>query len=385
MTGFDTIINRKGSQCYKWDYLDQFFGDDGILPLTVADMDFATPVPIIAALQERLNHPIFGYTGPGPGYLPAIAKWMHQRHGWEVSSEWLVDVPGVIPAMHFCIQSFTAPGDQIVVQPPVYDPFFQAVKCNNRSLVMNPLLLEEGQYKIDFEHLEDCFKQGAKMLLFCSPHNPVGRVWTTDELRQLLALCARYKVWLISDEIHHDIIYSGAKHVMVGALAEDFDRVITLTSPGKTFNIQGLQCAAVILPDGAHKKLFLEAKHRNGLYLSHTLSMIAYEAAYTSGAPWLEKLLAYLEENLQLLKSAFATSNTIDLIVPEGTYVAWLDMRELHMDSLALKDFFVEKAKVGLQKGVVYGDQGDGFMRINFALPKHQLEQALDRIITAAR
>lgn len=381
---FDTIIDRKGSGCYKWDYLEQFYGDDNILPMSVADMDLATPEPILQSLRDRLDHPVLGYTGQQPSYWNAIVQWMENRHGWTIETDWLVDIPGVIPAMHFCIQAFTDVGDKVLVQTPVYDPFFQAVERNKRTLISSPLIHKNGRYLMDWEDLEHHFKRDVKMMILCSPHNPVGRVWTKEELTRLIALAEKYGVWLISDEIHHDIVYPGHIHYMLGRLADGYDRVITLTSPAKTFNIQGLQCAAAILPHEGHRIAFKDKKFEAGLYLSNTLSMVAYEAAYTHGAAWVDELVTYLDGNRQALRSAFAETEAIDLIYPDGTYVAWLDCRSLGKGSLELKDFFVKEAKVGLNKGIVYGQEADGFMRINFALPKSQLVTAVEDIISAA-
>lgn len=381
---FDEIIHRKGTGCYKWDYLTQFFGDEAVLPLTVADMDFAMPSAIIEALQTRLQHPIIGYTGQQESYWQAIAAWMADRHGWPIQTDWLVDIPGVIPAMHFAIQAFTKPGDKVLVQTPVYDPFFAAVTRNNRTLVTSPLVLTDASYTMDFADLQEQFAAGVKMMILCSPHNPVGRVWRKEELTQLIALAAEYGVWLVSDEIHNDIIFPGHKHAMLGQLAAGYDKVITLTSPAKTFNIQGLQCAAAIIPAKNHRKAFTEQKFTAGLYLSNTLSMVAYETAYTEGHGWVDALVAYLDANRKILIEAIRQSSNLSLIIPEGTYVAWLDARKMGKGSLALKDYFVDKAKVGLNKGIVYGEEADGFMRINFALPKAQLTAALERIVTAA-
>lgn len=381
---FNRVIDRKGTGCYKWDYLTQFFGDDTILPMTVADMDFAVPEPIVQALQDRLAHPVFGYTGQQPSYWEAIAQWMKERHGWPIPTDWLIDIPGVIPAMHFCIQAFTQPDDKVLVQTPVYDPFFQAIQRNGRSLAISQLVYQNGRYLMDWEDLERQFRGGVKMMILCSPHNPVGRVWAREELTRLITLAEQYGVWLISDEIHHDIVFPGHNHHILGKVADGYDRIVTLTSPAKTFNIQGLQCAAVILPDEAHRKAFKAQKFKAGLYLSNTLSMIAYEAAYRHGGPWVDALVEYLDGNRQYLREAFAESDAIDLIYPDGTYVAWLDCRPMQLDSLALKDYFVQEAKVGLNKGVVYGEDGDGFMRINFALPRPQLKEAVEQIRIAA-
>lgn len=381
---FDTVIDRKGTGCYKWDYLTQFFGDEAVLPLTVADMDFAVPDPIMHALQQRLQHPILGYTGQQPGYWSAIAGWMDQRHGWSVETNELVDIPGVIPAMHFCIQAFTQPGDKILVQTPVYDPFFQAIERNDRVLVTSPLVFRNGRYIMDWEDLEHHFKRGVKMMVLCSPHNPVGRVWTKEELIRLIALAERQGIWLISDEIHHDIVFPGHIHYMLGRLADGYDRIVTLTSPAKTFNIQGLQCAAAIIPTESHRKAFTAKKLAAGLYLSNVLSMTAYEAAYTKGGDWVDDLVAYLDGNRQLMRTMLSATDAIDLIYPDGTYVAWLDCRPMGKGSVELKDFFAREAKVGLNKGLVYGKESDGFMRVNFALPRHQLSAAIDRILAAA-
>lgn len=384
MSSFDTLIDRKGTQCFKWDYLNVFFGNDTILPMTVADMDFAMPDPILQALQQRLHHPVIGYTGQSDAYWQSMADWMARRHGWSIDPTWLVDMPGVLPAMNLAVQVFTKPGDTVMIQTPVYDPFFHAVDRNHRKMATQPLVYSEGRYSIDFDDMERQFRNGVQLFILCSPHNPVGRVWTDEELTHTLQLCQQYDVWLVSDEIHHDIIYPGHTHRMIGQLADDFPKVITLTSPSKSFNIQGLTMGSAIIRDNAYRKQFLDAKNALGLHLSNALSMVAYEAAYTTGEAWLAELLAYLDSNRQYLVDRFARTDSAHFINPEGTYIAWLDFRSLGMSSEAMKQHFVDQAGIGLYKGTTYGPDGEGFMRMNFALPRHQLMEATERIIAAA-
>jgi cystathionine beta-lyase len=384
MISFDQPIDRKGTQCFKWDYLLPFFGNDTILPMTVADMDFAMPDSILEALRNRLTHPVIGYTGQSAAYWQSMADWMTRRHGWAIDSTWLVDMPGVLPAMNLAVQVFTQPGDKVMIQTPVYDPFFHAVTRNGRKLVTQSLLYQEGKYVIDFDDMEQQFRTGVRMFILCSPHNPVGRVWAVDELQAILLLCQQYDVWLVSDEIHHDIVYPGHQHTMVGAMASDYRKVITLTSPTKSFNIQGLTMGCAIIPDQEYRKQYHHAKEALGLHLSNTLSMVAYEAAYTTGENWLNGLLNYLDGNRQYLAKRFADINSIDFINPEGTYIAWMDARNLRLSSETMKQYFVDHAGVGLNKGTTYGSDGEGFMRMNFALPRMQLMEATENIIAAA-
>ena len=382
MKQFDQTLTRTGTACFKWDYRKQFFGREDVLPMSVADMDFLSPPAVIEALKARVGHGTFGYTGYTKEYLQAIADWNQKRYGWEVDPDWIMEVPGVIVGMHLAIQALTDEGDRILTFSPVYNPFFDAVKRNNRTLVISELkLTKEGRYKIDWEDLEKKLKNGVRLLLWCNPHNPIGRVWTEEEQTKLAKLCRKYGTRIISDEIHADIIYSGHKHLPIASLGEKVsDITITLASPGKTFNIQGLHCASVICSKRKVLKKIRDAKHRNGLYHGNALSMAAHEAAYRLGADWLDELLVYLQGNLGLLRERIQSLPNIRLIEPEGTYVAWLDCREMNMKPDELHAFFLEKAKLGLIKGETYGKGGEGFMRLNFAVPRSVLEQAMAQI-----
>lgn len=381
MAQFDQALDRTGTASFKWDFRKQFFGREDILPLSVADMDFMSPPVVIEALHQRVSHGLFGYTGYTEGFLQSIVDWHGQRHDWEIDPEWILEVPGVIPGMHMAIQALSDEEDRILTFSPVYNPFFDAVKRNDRTLVISKLEFKKGRYKIDWDDLEKKLKTGVRLLLWCNPHNPIGRVWTEEEQSKLAKMCRKFGTRIISDEIHADIIYSGHKHVPMASLGEKVsDMTITLTSPGKSFNLQALHCAALICSKKKLLKKISNVKHQMGLYHGNALSMVAHEAAYRHGGEWLDELLNYLEGNRALLRERIEAIPNIRLVEPEGTYVGWLDFRDMDLRADELHSFCMEKAKLGLIKGETYGAGGEGFMRLNFAVPRHILEQAMDQL-----
>ncbi len=376
----------------KQDGRVDYFGTSDILPLWVADMDFAAPDVVTRALTQRAENPIYGYTFYPESMLDALISWLKKRHGWTVERDWIVMAPGVVTSLFASVMAFAEQGEGVIVQPPVYAPFFSAVTTNQRHLIENPLILVDGAYQIDFKHLERCAADGAKMLLFCSPHNPVGRVWSKAELEQLLAITRRYDITILSDEIHADLVYPDLKltedstavqHTTLALLANEGDKIITAVAPSKTFNIAGLGLSALIVPNPAQrvtlKKVF------NSLHLSNTnpFSIAAFEAAYRGGEAWLDALLVYLRDNRDFV-SEYLKKNipAIRLIKPQGTYLLWLDCRDLNMTDLKLEEFFVKEAKVGLNLGKSFGKGGSGFMRLNIASPRSVIAEALNRIAT---
>ena len=393
---FDKIITRDGTASVKQDGRAAYFGTADILPLWVADMDFAAPEAVTNALTQRAEHPVYGYTFYPESMCGALIDWLKKRHGWAVERDWIVMAPGVVTSLFASVMAFAEPGDGVIVQPPVYAPFFSAVMTNQRRLIENPLMLVDGVYYIDFEHLERCAADGAKMLIFCSPHNPVGRVWSRSELEQLLTITRRYDITILSDEIHADLIYPdlkhtenptenyiGKQHTTLAMLANESDKIITAVAPSKTFNIPGLGLSAIIVPNPAQrtalKKVF------DSLHLSNTnpFSIAAFEAAYRGGEAWLDALLIYLRDNRDFV-SDYLNKNipAIRLIQPQGTYLLWLDCRDLNMTDLQLEAFFVKEAKVGLNLGRSFGKGGSGFMRLNIASPRSVIAEALNRIAT---
>jgi len=383
---FDEVIDRSKTQSVKW---DSFKND--LLPLWVADMDFRAPQPIIKAIIQRAEHGIYGYTYYPSSYYDVLLKWFKRRYNWVIKKKWLVFTPGVISAINLTIQAFSNPGDKIIVQNPVYYPFYGAIQTNGRQILLNPLKLLNGRFQMDFEDLEQKIKDPrAKLLILCSPHNPVGRVWTMDELTQLGELCIENGIRIIADEVHCDLIYPGYKHTNFASISEKFaQNSITCTSASKTFNVPGLQLSNIIIPNqklwqtfnNSLESVFLPEDYG---YLPNTLSIVAIQAAFEKCEDWLDSLILYLRDNLEFLKS-FINKNLpqINIIEPEGTYLVWLDFRKLGMTPIQLDTFLREKAKIILDEGYKFGQGGEGFERINIACPRSILEEALNRIYNA--
>lgn len=377
---FDQPIDRTNTQSIKWDFNQEFFGNADLLPMWVADMDFETAPAVKEALKERVAKGHFGYTKESEAYYEGILQWMQQRHNWPIQKDWIHYVPGLIPALNFCVQAFTNPGDEVIVQPPVYKPFFTAVANNDRTVLKNPLTFNNGHYQMDLDALKQKITSRTKMLILCSPHNPVGRVWTKGELQEISQFCLDHNILLVSDEIHMDIVYTGHQHTPVASLSEAIaQNTITLSSPGKTFNLQGFQTGYAIIPDSQLRQTFAQIMEQNGLFINNILSMKALESAYNQGAEWLDALLVYLENNLNFLDEYLQDHlPQIRMAKPQGTYLAWLDFRELGMEADELHDFLVHQAGIGLNSGTFFGEEGAGFERLNFACPRPTLEKGLD-------
>jgi cystathionine beta-lyase len=382
---FDKVILRNGTNALKWDGLDKTFGTADILPMWVADMDFEAPQPIIDAVVKRAQHGIYGYTEKPESFYSSISSWMKKRHGWQIDNKWIEVSAGVVPAISLSILSYSEPGDKILLQSPVYYPFFSAIESNNRVMVNNQLIYENHQYKIDFNDLESKLKTGVKVIILCNPHNPVGRVWSREELEKIGELCIRYNVIIVSDEIHSDLIFGKHTHIPIASISEELaERTVTCMAPSKTFNIAGLYTSAVIISDDTLRGEFKNTMNRLNAEAKNLFGIIALEAAYTYGEEWLEQALPYLEGNLDFLVDYFATKiPKIKVSKPQGTYLAWLNCRELGMNQKDLVDFFIHKAKVGLNDGAVFGSGGEGFMRLNAACPRSLLEKGLKRIKNA--
>lgn len=347
-------------------------------------MDFAAPEAVIRALSERAAHPVYGYTFYPDGLFSALTGWLKKRHQWEIEREWILMAPGVVPSLHAAVMAFAQPGEGVIVQPPVYFPFFSAVTTTGRRLILNPLRLENGRYSIDFPHLERCAADGARLLLLCSPHNPVGRVWSRGELEEILRIARRYNLVILSDEIHADLVYPGQRHTTLATLAHGSDNLVTAVAPSKTFNIPGMGLSSLIVPNHAHRSALEKAFGSLHIGHSNPFSIAAFEAAYRDGEAWLDSLLEYFQ-NTRSFVAAYLTEHipTIRLIQPEGTYLLWLDCRELGMNDTQLSDFFVHKAGVGMSPGIVFGEQGSGFMRLNIGSPRQLIAVALERIVHA--
>lgn len=379
---FDQIIDRHNTFSHKWDQTEKLFGDKDALPMWVADMDFAAPPEVIEALRERLEHGVYGYTLKPDSYYEAIIDWIRDRHGWTVQKEWITSSPGVVTALSLLVLSMTEPGDKILIQTPVYPPFHYVVKRNGRELVTNELKLENGRYTMDYEQLEQQLRSGVKMMLLCSPHNPVGRVWTKEELERLGELCVKYDTLVVADEIHADLLFSGRVHHPFANLSDEFaQRTISCVAPTKTFNLAGLKSSIVIIPNDDLRRRYNEWLYNLNLESESYFGVSAVEAAFRHGGPWLDALLEYLEQNLELLLETFEKRiPQIDVIKPEGTYLVWLDCRKLGLSPQELHAFMSRQAKVGLNQGTTFGDDGSGFLRMNIACPRSILIEGLNRI-----
>ncbi len=380
-TDFDRDIPRNGTHSVKHDGRAAYFGTADVLPLWVADMDFASPEAVMRALQERAAHPVYGYTQYPESAYEALMAWLKQRHGWEVQREWIVMAPGVVPSLFASVMAFTQEAEGVIVQPPVYFPFFSAVTTNRRRLIENPLLLAGDRYRIDFDDLEQCAADGAKLMLFCSPHNPVGRVWSAAELSELLHIARRHDITILADEIHADLVYPGERHIALATLAGESDKVITTVAPSKTFNIPGLGLSCVIAQNAAQRHAIRQAFETLHIGNTNPFSIAAFEAAYRGGEAWLDELLVYLQGNRDFVSDYVARHLPgIKVIRSQGTYLLWLDCRGLGMSDVKLREFFVHKAKVGMNPGTVFGKNGSGFMRLNIASPRRVIAEALGRI-----
>lgn len=377
---FDHEINRTATHSVKYDGRQAMFGNNGVIPAWVADMDFAAPPAVTQALIARARHPIYGYTLFPDSLYDALIHWMQRRHGWSIEREWIIPCPGVVPSINAAIMAFTQPGESVIVQPPVYFPFFSAVTQTGRVLIQNPLILHNGRYTIDFDHLEDCARK-AKLLLLCSPHNPVGRVWQPDELAQLLQIAETHDLIIFSDEIHADLIYPGNQHRVLAAIAESDSEIITAVAPSKTFNIPGLNLSALIIPDASIRTAITQTFNTFHVSASNPFSIAAFEAAYCEGEEWLEALLIYLRDTRDCV-TTFLTGQLpkIKVIEAEGTYLLWLDCRAMNMTDAQLKHFFIHAAGVGMNPGIQFGKEGSGFMRLNIGAPRNTILSIMQRI-----
>jgi len=384
---FDEIIERRGTGSIKYQMQARGVAED-VFPLWVADMDFRTPDCVTRALEAQVRHGIFGYSEAEEDYFAVLQNWFAGRHHWDIKAEWLVKTPGVVPAIHIAVEALTKPGDAVLIQQPVYYPFAGAVASTGRTLVVNELCLACGAYQIDFQDFEEKIRKNqVKLFVLCNPQNPVGRVWTEEELRKMGDICVRHGVLVVSDEIHQDFVYPGHRHQVFAALAQEYsDITITCTAPSKTFNIAGLQISNIFIPNETLRRAFVRRYAACGLSQVGIMGIVACRAAYDGGEAWLEALRVYLQRNLKLL-DVFLKERVpgVRLIEPEGTYLAWLDCRGLGMDAEALDAFMLQKAKLWLDGGTMFGAGGAGFQRINVALPGVQLERALERLEEAVK
>jgi len=383
---FDSVVDRRNTQSSKWAVKD-IFGRDDVLPMWVADMDFPVAEPIIEAIRKRAEHPIYGYTEVTQGLLESLAERMERKYRWKVNPEWILITPGVVPALNAAVRAFSLPGESVVIQCPVYPPFSGAVLNNDRVVANNQLKIRDNKYQVDFEDLESQFSsKKARLMILCSPHNPVGRVWTREELLKMGETVLRHRGIMVSDEIHGEIVFKGYRHIPFASLSKEFEQnSVTCVAPSKTFNLPGLHTAMAIIPDAELRKRFNRA--RAGIMGSPGLfGLAAAEAAFRYGDEWLEQLLDYLEGNVDLTMEYFKDRiPEIKPYRPEGTYLVWLDCRGLGMDHKDLSPFFSEKARVGMVDGYSFGPGGEGYMRLNVGCPRSILEEGLRRIEEAVK
>lgn len=383
---FDEVLERRNTDSTKWDNLRSLFGSSDVLPMWVADMDFRVSQAIVDAIKKRADHPIYGYTRSG-GIVKAVTERLYRLYGWEVKPEWVLMTPGVVPAVNAAVKAFAGPRRAVVIQSPAYPPFWTSISNHGCVPATNVLVQRDGRYEADFDDLERRFAEsGAGAMILCSPHNPVGRVWTREELARMGEIARRHDAVMISDDIHCELVLGGHKHVPFATLSPEFARAsVTCYAPSKTFNIAGMHCSVTIIPDEDLRKRFNEA--RAGMMGSPDLfALYAMEAAFKHGDEWLEQVMAYIERNLDYMLGYF--QERIPRILPtrpEGTYLVWLDCRGLGMNAESLRRFFSEKARVGLNDGAAFGPGGEGFARLNIACARSVLEEGLGRIEAAVK
>ncbi|MCR4410733.1 MAG: PatB family C-S lyase [Candidatus Saccharicenans sp.] len=384
---FDSVLDRRHTCSLKWEFCEQVLGVPEVIPMWVADMDFPAPPEVVDAVIRRAQHGAYGYPFIPRSFWSAIINWMKVRHNWEIKREWLSRCHGVVPALNICVQTYTAPGDKIIVQSPVYYPFFSAVENNGRRVVSNPLRFDNGTWRMDFDDLKNKIDRRTRVLILCSPHNPVGRVWRKEELEKLAEICLKHELLIISDEIHAEHVYRGHKHIPIASISPEIaTRTITLTAPSKAFNIAGLTTSLVIIPNQRLLNLYKTQLDNLGLTVNNIFGLVALEAAYTQGADWLDQLMAYLEDNMDFARNYFEEKiPQIKFLKPEGTYLALLDCRALGLPQKELNEFFLKKARVYFDEGPVFGPELEGFERMNLACPRVTLVEALHRIEKAVR
>ncbi len=382
---FDEAASREGTDCIKYDMREETFGRKDVIPMWVADMDFKTPGFIADKLRERVEHELYGYSFRPAGYFSSIIKWLAVRHKWQVNKEWICFCPGVVPALNLCTLAFTRPGDSVIVQPPVYTPFFSAVENHGRNLVYNQLIEKEGRWTMDFDSLRRSITVNTKMIIISNPHNPVGRTWTRGELKILGEICLENKILILSDEIHCDLMLPGFIHTPIAGISDELaDITVTCIAPSKTFNLAGLSTSSVIISNPVLRKYFnkrIDSLHiGNGNIFGNVASM----AAYSEGYDYVDELMKYIDGNVRYVQK-YCNEHIPEIVPvqPESTYMIWLDCRKLGMTGKELQNFFVQKAGVGFNEGSQFGPGGEGFMRMNLGAPIATVKKAMEQIESA--
>ncbi len=379
---FDHMLDRTSSYSSKWFGPKEEFGRDDLIPLWVADMDFQVPEEVSREIIERAGHQIFGYTITPDSYYDAVINWYKDIHQWTIAREEIVFTPGVVPGLNMIIRTFTKPGDEIIIQTPVYHQFQNVIKNTGRQLVENPLILESGNYRMDFENLRDVITAKTKMIILCNPHNPVGRSWKDEELKELGKIALDNNLLVVSDEIHGDLVFKPNRHRVFTELDKNFEKnTIVCTAPNKTFNIAGLKTANIIVKNKELRELFQLELEKHSMSGGTIFGMIAQEAAYNHGRDWYRQVLAYIESNIDFALDYIGKNiPRIKVKKPEATYLLWLDCRDLGLDRQELKDFFIDDCGVILNEGAAFGSDYSGYQRLNLATSRANLEEALRRI-----
>ena len=382
---FDEIIPRENTDCLKFDIRKEVYGRDDIIPMWIADMDFMTPPFFMVAMRKRLDHEILGYTRKCGAWIPAIQRWAKSQYGWEVDAGYIEHVSGIVPAISFAVQCLTEKGDNVMIQPPVYHPYFHVPEWNERNVVTNPLRLVDGQYEIDFEDFEKKVKE-CKLFLLCHPHNPGGRVWRREELVRMAEICADNNVIVISDEIHADMTFKGYKHIPFATVSEKAKmNSITMMAASKSFNIAGLMSSFTIIPNKELREQYNGFLMKSELNHAHIMATIATAAALSDeGAEWLGELVDYITANVDYMQN-FIKENMplLDMIRPQASYLVFIDCRKLNLSKDELVDFFVNKARLALNEGSTFGVEGAGFMRMNIGCPLSTLKKAMQQLLSA--
>ena len=384
---FDTPVERGGTASIKWDFSKRFTGLEDLIPLWVADMDFPACFEVIEALKRRADHGVFGYTLEPESYYRAVIDWMKRRHGWEIRRGWMLSAPGVVPSLNLALLAYSQPGDRVIIQPPVYYPFKESILKVRRRVAENPLILDGDRYTMDFDQLEKLIDGRTRLLILCSPHNPVARVWLKVELERLVDICLRRNIIILSDEIHHDLILKGNRHIPTASLSKEAAGItVTFTSATKTFNLAGLGCSLVIASDKHLRDRYHSTLQSIWTGIANALSAVATETAYRYGESWLEQVLEYVQGNYDFLVSRLAERLPEARVFPlEGTYLAWVDLRSLGMSDEELKQWILGRARVWLDDGPMFGTGGEGFQRINLACPRRTLNKALEAMVQVLR
>jgi cystathionine beta-lyase len=379
---FDEIIDRGNTACVKYDLRKFFFGNNEVIPMWVADMDFRTPDFVMDAIRKRAAHEVLGYSIRTDSYFDALTAWIQRRHHWRTEREWIAFSPGIVPAVNMAVLAFTLRRDKVIIQPPVYFPFFDAVKNHNRKLVHNQLIMENGRYRMNYDNLEQLCRDGARMLILSNPHNPAGNAWRADELQRMADICLKYNVLMISDEIHCDLVNRGYKHTVLASLSPEIAaNTVTMVAPSKTFNLAGMATSSVIISNPSLMKRFRKVLDGLHIEMGNLFGNVAAEAAYMHGDAWLEQLLDYIDGNIHtLIEFAETHLPQVKVIRPEATYMAWLDFSQTGMSDAELKKFTIEEAGLGLNEGTQFGPGGDGYMRMNLACPRPVLMKALKQL-----